>query len=156
MRVPHTLHAGSGCAEEICECSPVQRSMANSVRRARFAWPERILRASAVCSEAAKLTAAGAQVHRGDLVVHIKVSGTVVPEDVFRLKSTIAGRIESINPSSFSWRGADEPLAMLAHKELAAMIDARGGQDQSIMEDRWDRVYRPTPIRCPAPTWSSR
>ena len=110
----------------------------------------RALAALLLAAAAPALGAETAEVHRGDLVVHIKVSGTVVPEDVFRLKSTIDGRIESINTSSFSWRGADEPLAMLAHKELAAMIDARGGQDQSIMEDRWDRVYRPTPIRCPA------
>jgi hypothetical protein len=54
-----------------------------------------------------------------------------------------------MNTSSWTWRGADEPLAMLAHKELAAMIDARGSQHQDLMEDRWSRVYRPTPVRCP-------
>ncbi|HEX4046364.1 MAG TPA: hypothetical protein VH309_00940, partial [Elusimicrobiota bacterium] len=31
----------------------------------------------------------------------------------------------------------------------AAMIDARGGDQQGVMEDRWSRVYRPTPVRCP-------
>lgn len=93
--------------------------------------------------------AATASVRRGDLEIRVKVSGTVVPEDVFRLKSTIDGRVEAVNTSSFSWRGADEPLAMLAHKELAAIIDAKGTQNQEIMEDRWQRVYRPTPVRCP-------
>lgn len=88
-------------------------------------------------------------VRRGDLVIRVKVTGTVVPEDVFRLKSTIDGRVESVNTSSYTWRGADEPLAMLAQKELAALIDAKGSQDQGVLEDRWDRTYRPTPVRCP-------
>lgn len=88
-------------------------------------------------------------VKRGELVVRVRVTGTVVPEDVFRLKSTIDGRVESVNTSSFTWKGADEPLAMLAHKELAAMIDAKGVVGQELLEDRWQRVYRPTPVRCP-------
>lgn len=88
-------------------------------------------------------------VRRGDMAIRVKVTGTVVPEDVFRLKSSIDGRVERINTSSFTWKGADEPLALLAHKELAAIIDAKGTQDQDVMEDRWQKVYRPTPIRCP-------
>lgn len=101
---------------------------------------------------ASALPALGAttgEVRRGDLVIHVKVTGTVVPEDIFRLKSTIEGRVEAVNTSTFTWRGSDEPLAMLAHKELAAMIDARGNQHEDVMEDRWSRVYRPTPVRCP-------
>jgi hypothetical protein len=89
-----------------------------------------------------------ASVRRG-LTIHVPVTGTVVPDDVFRLKSTIDGRVESVNASSNSWRGADEPLAMLSYKELAAMIDARGSQNAEVMEDRWSGVYRPTPVRCP-------
>jgi hypothetical protein len=95
------------------------------------------------------LGATPASVRRGDLVIRVHVTGTVVPDDVFRLKSTIEGRVESVNTSSSTWRGADEPLAMLAYKELAAMIDARGSQHQDLLEDRWSRVYRPTPVRCP-------
>jgi hypothetical protein len=95
------------------------------------------------------LGATAASVKRGDLIVHVHVTGTVVPDDVFRLKSTIEGRVESVNTSSYTWRGADEPLAMLAYKELAAMIDARGTQHQDVLEDRWSKVYRPTPVRCP-------
>jgi hypothetical protein len=89
-------------------------------------------------------------VRRGDLEVRVKVSGTVVPADVYRLKSTIDGRIESVLASSYSWRGADQTLAFMAHKELAAILDSRGTQDKDILEDRWQRVYRPTPIRCPS------
>ena len=88
-------------------------------------------------------------VRRGDLVVRVKVSGTVVPDDIFRLKSTIEGRVESVPASSNTWRGADQALAFLVHKELAAMLDSKGSQSQELLEDRWQRMYRPTPIRCP-------
>ncbi|OGS41427.1 MAG: hypothetical protein A2506_00035 [Elusimicrobia bacterium RIFOXYD12_FULL_66_9] len=98
-----------------------------------------------VPSQGAEISA----VRRGNLVVKVKVAGTVVPDDIFRLKSTIEGRVESVMTSSYTWRGADQTLAFLAHKELAAMIDSKGSQSQELMEDRWQRVYRPTPIRCP-------
>jgi multidrug efflux pump subunit AcrA (membrane-fusion protein) len=95
------------------------------------------------------LGASTGQVRRGELVIRVKITGTVVPQDVFRLKSAIDGRVEAVNTSSFTWRGADGQLAMLAHKELAAIIDAKGTQDQELVEDRWQKVYRPTPVRCP-------
>lgn len=88
-------------------------------------------------------------VKRGDLEIKVKVTGTVVPDDIFRIKSTIEGRVESVLTSTYVWRGADQPLAFLAHKELAAMLDSKGTQNVDIMEDRWQRVYRPTAARCP-------
>jgi len=89
------------------------------------------------------------KVKRGDLEIKVKVTGTVVPDDIFRIKSTIEGRVESVLTSTYVWRGADQPLAFLAHKELAAMLDSKGAQNVDIMEDRWQRIYRPTPARCP-------
>ena len=90
-----------------------------------------------------------AQVKRGDLEIRVKVTGTVVPDDIFRIKATIEGRVESVLTSTYVWRGADQPLAFLAHKELAAMLDSKGSQNTDILEDRWQRVYRPTAARCP-------
>ncbi len=90
-----------------------------------------------------------AKVKRGNLEVKVRVTGTVVPDDIFRIKSTIEGRVESVLTSTFVWRGADQPLAFLAHKELAAMLDSKGTQNVDILEDRWQRVYRPTAARCP-------
>ena len=89
------------------------------------------------------------KVKRGDLEIKVKVTGTVVPDDIFRIKSTIEGRVESVLTSTYVWRGADQPLAFLAHKELAAMLDSKGTQNTDILEDRWQRVYRPTAARCP-------
>jgi len=72
------------------------------------------LRFSALLLAAAvpALGAATGAVRRGDLLIPVKVEGTVVPEDVYRLKSTLEGRVEGVNMSSGAWRGADEPLAM--------------------------------------------
>lgn len=105
--------------------------------------------AAALFLLAARADAATAyKVKRGDLEVKVKVSGTVVPDDIYRIKSTIEGRVESVLTSTFVWRGADQPLAFLAHKELAAMLDSKGAQNVDILEDRWQRVYRPTAARC--------
>lgn len=89
------------------------------------------------------------KVKRGNLEIKVKVTGTVVADDVFRIKATIEGRVESVLTSTYVWRGADQPLAFLAHKELAAMLDSKGTQNVDILEDRWQRVYRPTAARCP-------
>jgi hypothetical protein len=100
-----------------------------------------------LASRADALTAT--KIKRGDLEVKIQVTGTVIADDIFRIKSTIDGRVESVLASTYTWRGADQPLAFLAHKELAAMLDSKGNQNTDILEDRWQRVYRPTPARCP-------
>ena len=106
---------------------------------------------AAACAAGARAGAEpkAARVERGNLEVRVKVMGTVVPDDVFRIKSTIEGRVETVLTGTYTWRGADQHLAFLAHKELAAMLDAKGAQNQEILEDRWQRVYRPTPVRCP-------
>ncbi|MEQ1920231.1 MAG: efflux RND transporter periplasmic adaptor subunit [Elusimicrobiota bacterium] len=108
-----------------------------------------LLSAGLVCLAAYSSAATPAKVKRGNLEVKVRVTGTVVPDDIFRIKSTIEGRVESVLTSTYVWRGADQPLAFLAHKELAAMLDSKGTQNVDILEDRWQRVYRPTAARCP-------
>ena len=89
------------------------------------------------------------KVKRGDLEIKVKLTGTVVADDIFRVKATIDGRVESVLASTFTWRTADQPLAFLSNKELAAMRDAKGAQNVDILEDRWQRVFLPTAARCP-------
>ena len=96
----------------------------------------------------AALGAAPWTVRRGDVAVRAKATGTVVPEDVFRLKSTIEGRVEGVTASSGSWRDAGQPLATLASRELAAVLDS-GARSQDLIEDRWSNEHRPTQVRCP-------
>ena len=87
-----------------------------------------------------------ATVRRGDFV---KAAGLVLTDGVFRLKSTIDGRIENVSASSFTWQRGGAPLATLAQRELAAMLDAKGAQEQDQVEDRWRQAYRPTRVVCP-------
>ncbi len=88
-------------------------------------------------------------VRRRDVLLRVKITGTVETRGIFRLKSTIDGRIEEVLTSTGAWHGPAEALATLSSTELAAMLDARGSQDKSVLLDRWGKVYRPTPIRCP-------
>jgi len=107
-----------------------------------------LLAAALVFLAAPAGAATPAKTKRGNLEIKVKVTGTVVAGDIFRIKSTIEGRVESVLTSTYVWRGADQPLAFLAHKELAAMLDSKGTQNVDILEDRWQRVYRPTAARC--------
>lgn len=110
---------------------------------------KRILCAGLVFLAAHAGAATPSKVKRGNLEIRVKVTGTVIADDIFRIKSTIEGRVESVLTSTYVWRGADQHLAFLAHKELAAMLDSKGTQNVDILEDRWQRVYRPTSARCP-------
>lgn len=88
-------------------------------------------------------------VRRGTLEVKVKVTGTVVPEDVFRLKSAIDGRIEAVLASTGAWYSSSQALSFLANKELAALVDSKGTTQREILESRWQDVYHPIPVRCP-------
>lgn len=90
-----------------------------------------------------------ANVKRGTLENKVRVTGTVVAADVFRLKSTIEGRVEAVLFSTNAWSSSKETLAFLASKELTAIVDARGSQARDVLEERWQRVYMPTAVRCP-------
>lgn len=91
-----------------------------------------------------------ATLRRGDIDIRAQVSGTVVPDDVFRLKSPIEGRIDVVGFSTGAWQKAGSPLVRLIPKELAAMLDAKGAQDPGVLEERWRAAYRPVPVGCRA------
>lgn len=89
-----------------------------------------------------------AEVRRGPLDMRIKVGGTVVAEEVFRLKSTIDGRVEAVLSSSYTWAGPREPLALVVEQSLAALIDTRQTTPTEVLTQRWQEVYKPARIRC--------
>ncbi|MFA6318726.1 MAG: hypothetical protein WC943_15060 [Elusimicrobiota bacterium] len=91
-----------------------------------------------------------ATVQQTNLDSKIRAWGTVVPDDVFRLKSTIEGRLEAILVSSGSWAAEGSPLGLMSNKELAAIIDSRGTTSEEIVQTRWQKVYKPTRILCPS------
>lgn len=88
-------------------------------------------------------------VRRGTLEVKVRVTGTVVPEDLIRLKATIDGRVEDVFVSTWSWARSGEPLGHLANKEMAALLDAHSTTEKGVLEERWRQVYQPTAIGCP-------
>lgn len=90
-----------------------------------------------------------AVVRRGDLRAQIRLTGTIEPVDVFRLKSTIEGRVEAVAASTNSWSDRGRPLGVLADKELAAILDARGNTGNAVLEERWQKIYKPAKILCP-------
>jgi hypothetical protein len=90
-----------------------------------------------------------ATVTRADLPIRTTISGTVEAEGVFRLKSNIEGRVVAVMGSTFTWYAEDKPLALLANKELAAILDAHGTTGNDILEERWQKIYKPTKVRCP-------
>lgn len=89
------------------------------------------------------------EVKRQDLEVDVHVHGTVVARDIIRLKSTIDGRVEGVDISTYSWAADGKPLGYLANREMAAILDAHATTAAGVLEDRWRRVYAPTPIECP-------
>lgn len=89
------------------------------------------------------------EARRADLPLKVRVTGTVVTQDIIRLKSSIEGRVEEVLTSTYAWAGADQPLGTLANKEMAAILDSHTTTDQGVVEERWKKVYRPTPFTCP-------
>ncbi|OGR96504.1 MAG: hypothetical protein A2V88_09600 [Elusimicrobia bacterium RBG_16_66_12] len=87
---------------------------------------------------------------RGDLELSAKVSGTVVADDVFRLKAPFEGRVEDVDFSTGVWRRAGESLARLIPNELALMLDAKGPQESVVVEERWKSVYPSASVHCRA------
>lgn len=90
-----------------------------------------------------------AEVRRGDLKVIVHVRGSVIATDMIRLKSQIEGRVEELNASTYTWVTNGRPLGFLASKEMAAILDSNTTTIKGVVQDRWKKVYKPTPINCP-------
>lgn len=87
-------------------------------------------------------------VDRGVLRVLLETQGTVRVENVFRIKATVDGRIERVDARPLTWYGPGQSMGFLLTRELAAMMDARSTTPPEIIEDRWRKVFQPTPIVC--------
>ncbi|MFH2204601.1 MAG: hypothetical protein ABIJ96_15915, partial [Elusimicrobiota bacterium] len=88
-------------------------------------------------------------VERGSIDLTIHTQGTVRAEKIFRMRSTIEGRVEDVFAKPRVWFPAHKELATVLSKELAAIIDAKSATPAAVMHDRWNGVYKPTPISCP-------
>lgn len=91
-----------------------------------------------------------AKVRRGTMKLLVRVQGTVRPEQVYRLKSTIEGRIETVVKKPNSWSDERDPIGTLLTKEMAALVDSNASTPGAVFEDRWQRVFQAVPIACPS------
>ncbi|MBI3298967.1 MAG: HlyD family secretion protein [Elusimicrobia bacterium] len=89
------------------------------------------------------------KVRRGTMKFLVHVQGTVRPEQVYRLKSTIDGRIESVDKKPNTWADERDPIGTLLTKEMAAMADSNATTPSAVLEERWQRVFQPIDIACP-------
>jgi hypothetical protein len=109
----------------------------------------RALLLAALCAAPASAQEAGV-VRRGTIDQVVAVAGTVLPTDIFRIKSTIEGRAARVWTTTGVWVNEEQNLGVLINKEFAALSDARNTTDQSVLEDRWKTMYQPSRLRCPS------
>ena len=107
-----------------------------------------LLAAQAAQAEPDPQAGAIGTVTRGPMEVIVRVKGTIRAEDVFRLTSTIEGRVEEVNVSPLSWMQGGKAMAYVLNKEMSAMMDAKASTPGQILEQRWQTLYKPTPIGC--------
>lgn len=107
------------------------------------------LTSSAEAQTASTGTAAVASVRRGTMKLLVRVQGTVRPEQLYRLKSTIEGRIETVVKKANEWSDERDPIGTLLTKEMAALVDSNATTPTGELEDRWQRVFQAIPISCP-------
>lgn len=90
------------------------------------------------------------ELRRSDIQIVVHVQGSVIATDMIRLKSQIEGRVEDLDASTYTWVTDGKPLGYLANKEMAAILDSHTTTVKGVVEERWRRVYHPTPISCPS------
>lgn len=107
---------------------------------------------------AAALLASGAArgaevdaVRRIDIMRRVRVTGDVVTDGIFRVRAPSDGRVESISAHVGAWNDGRAPLAKIASKEFAAMIDSRGAQTEEGVEERWKGTFDFSPAQCDGP-----
>lgn len=108
-----------------------------------------MLASPGAAQQASTGTASVAKVRRGVMKLLVRVQGTVRPEQVYRLKSTIEGRIETVVKEPNSWSDERDPIGTLLTREMAALVDSNSSTPNAVLEDRWQRVFQAIPIACP-------
>ena len=98
--------------------------------------------------DASTVTAVG-RVRRGTMKLLVHVQGSVRPEQLYRLKATIEGRVETVVKTANQWSDERDPIGSLLTKEMAALVDSNATTPNNVLEDRWQRVFQAVPISCP-------
>ena len=88
------------------------------------------------------------RVERGDLLLAVRATGTVQPENRLVIKPPINGRIERVLTREGEAVRKGQVLATMSSTDRAALLDvarAKGPEELA----HWEDIYRPTPIIAP-------
>ena len=88
------------------------------------------------------------KVSRGDILVTITATGTVLPENRLEIKPPIAGRIDQMLVKEGQLVKKGQILAWMSSTERAALLDAARAKGEAEYQ-RWQQNYKPTPVLSP-------
>lgn len=88
-------------------------------------------------------------VERADLAVNQPLTGTVMPGEKAVINAGYAGRVEALPVPPQSPFRKRSLLAIISGPDLAAIIDANATTPQQVIEERWQKVYKPRKVRAP-------
>jgi len=86
---------------------------------------------------------------RGTVSVLLPLSGTVVPGEKQVVAAGHAGRVEALPVPSQSPFKKRDLLAIVSGADLAAIIDANSTTAQQVVEERWQKMFKPYKVRAP-------
>lgn len=87
-------------------------------------------------------------IERGDVLISIRATGTVKPENRLEIKPPIAGRVETVLIREGDHVRKSQILAWMSSSERAAVLDAARAKGAEEVA-RWEELYRATPILSP-------
>ena len=89
-----------------------------------------------------------ATVKRGDIEMRVTSTAVVQPRNRLEIKPPIAGRIEQVLVREGQTVDKGQVLGWMSSTERAALLDAARTRGPEELQ-RWEELYRPTPIVAP-------
>ncbi len=83
-----------------------------------------------------------------DIEVTVSAAGEVRPRNRLEIKPPVSGRLEEVLVSEGDAIGKGEVIAWMSSAERAALLDTARSRGEEELE-RWEEIYRPTPIIAP-------
>ncbi len=88
------------------------------------------------------------KVKKSSITLKVLATGTVQPENRLQIKSSVAGRVESILIKEGQKVFKGQTLAWLSSTERAVLIDSARSQGPEEVK-KWEEIYKPTPLIAP-------
>jgi len=88
-------------------------------------------------------------VERGQVAVIEPLSGTVIPAEKEVIAAPGEGRVEALPIPTQSPFRKREVLAIVSGPDLAAIIDSHATTPQEVVQERWQKIFKPMRLRAP-------